>query len=352
MIGLLSFHRAKNYGAVLQAYALQKSIEKEGKDCEYINIRFNSPQGNQQENRKTFLQKFKNIKRKLLLIYRSKKFCAFCEKYLKVSQESYLGDSNICDMDKYDSYIVGSDQVWNLRLTKETKSFLLHFVSDNKRKNSYASSFGVDSLPEKYERIIEKYLPRFENISVREQQGAELIKKITGIDAVVCLDPTLLLTKQEWTSIEKKSIYKNYVFICAMDDTDTLIERAREIAKKNKLRILAVGLKKNYKGVKNIYAASPEQWLGLINNAHTVVTNSFHGTAFSINLNKEFFVEYLPEGWTVNSRLENIVKLFGIEDRVIGNSAEYSKEIEFTAINEKLISERKKSLKYLRRICE
>lgn len=354
MIGLLSFHKAENYGAMLQAYALQKAIDKLGYNSEYLDLDFNivnREQSKKKMNRFFLIEKFKNVRKKLLIRGRIRKSSNFRQNYIKVSTEKFYGDKNINDLSRYDSYIVGSDQVWNLRISNITKSFLLHFASDEKKKNSYASSFGVDSLPEEYIEIFKKYLVRFDNISVRENQGAEIVRTIIGREPQVCLDPTLLLTKEEWEEISKKRKYKKYVFVYSMDDSEKIIQKAKEIAKAKKLKILAIGLRKKYKGIKNIYDASPQEWIGLIENADTIVTNSFHGTVFSINFNKNFYLEYLPEGWEVNSRLENIVDLFEIKSRLL-NESESDVAIDYDVINGRLKAEREKSLVYLRKICD
>lgn len=354
MIGLLSFHKANNYGAVLQAYALQKAIEKLGYNSEYLDLHFNKGNNALTKKKKNIyflLTKLKNVRKSFLIRGRIRKFKCFCQNYIKVSSEKYYGDKNINDATKYDSYIVGSDQVWNLRITNVTKSFLLHFVNEKKRKSSYASSFGVDSLSKEHIKIFEKYLVRFDNISVRENQGVEIVRMITGREPQVCLDPTLLLPKKEWEEISEKRKYKKYVFIYSMDDSNSMLQKAKEIAREKSLKILAVGLKKKYKGIKNIYDASPQEWITLIKNADTIITNSFHGTVFSINFNKNFYLEYLPEGWTVNSRLENIVELFEIKNRLL-NEEDNGTSIDYDAINRKLSLEREKSLLYLRKICD
>ena len=259
-------------------------------------------------------------------------------------------DKTIKDSSRYDSYIVGSDQSWNLDITNDTLSFLLHFAPNGKKKSSYATSIGLESLSERQKEIFKKHLPGFDNISVREKKGAELIESFTEKEINICLDPTLLLDKKEWSALSKAPKYKKYVLIYAMADSDTLVKKAKELARKNGLKVIAVGLKKDVKGVKNIRTASPQEWLGLIRDASIVVTNSFHGTAFSLNFNKDFYLEYLPQGWSVNSRLENISQMFGIKHRIIGEKTFQEGEIDYDNVNAVLEKEREKSLGYLRSI--
>lgn len=354
MIGLLTFHRANNYGAVLQAYALQNVVEGLGYECEYLDISFNPGQIQETEKQNTMLRKLsklKNIKGIIRGRKRTASFQKFRKLYLKISEEKFGSDKYITDSSKYESYIVGSDQVWNLNITNSTLSFLLHFVDKNKKKNSYASSFGVETLNEKEKEIFKKYLSRFDNISVREKQGANIISSLIGKEATVCLDPTMLIDKEHWSAMAGRIRYRKYVLIYAMADSAGLIKKAKEIAQKKKLKIIAIGLKNEVKGIKNIRTASPTQWLGLIKNADTVVTNSFHGTAFSLNFNKNFYVEYLPTGWSVNSRLKNIIEMFGLEECLIDEETICdSASINYNNVNKILNEKRVKSLNYLRSI--
>ncbi len=352
MIGLLTFQNADNYGAAMQAYALQRVIEEEGRECEYLNIFINTKkvQGTSNINPVIMkLKKFKNIKKKITIRVRSKKFEQFRREYIKISNEKYT-DKTIKDSSRYDSYIVGSDQIWNLDITNDTLCFFLHFAPKSKKKSSYATSIGLESLSERQKEIFAKYLPEFDNISVRENKGAELIESFTEKEINVCLDPTLLLDNKVWSALAKAPKHKNYVLIYAMADSDTLVKKAKELARENGLKVIAVGLKKDVKGVKNIRTASPQEWLGLIRDASIVVTNSFHGTAFSLNFNKNFYLEYLPAGWSVNSRLKNISQMFGIQERIIGEKAFKKGEIDYDNANAVLEKEREKSLGYLRSI--
>ena len=138
-----------------------------------------------------------------------------------------------------------------------------------------------------------------------------------------------------------------------MADSDGLIQQAKKISKDRKLPILAIGLKKKYPGIRNLYTVGPEEWLGYFCNASAVVTNSFHGTSFSLIFNKDLYLEYLPSGWSVNSRLENAVKLFGLSERLIGvaNQPENHK-ISYEKINQILKEKRIFSLSYVEKICK
>lgn len=355
MIGLLSFHRAINYGAILQSYALHEAINTLGYENEYLDLMFNdSSYKSDKPKKRDIILKLMNInkvKSALRIRIKEKKFNEFRKNYIRTSSKVYSGDRNIVDEDIYDNYIVGSDQVWNLRISNYTKSFLLDFVNEKKKKSSYASSFGIEQIPDDQRKEFSENLKRFNNISVREEVGAGIIEEIIGHRPTVCLDPTLLLNSNNWLSVTEKPKIKNYVFIYSMVDSENIINIAKQIAKEKNLSIVAIGLKNRYKNIKNIYTASPQQWLGYVKYADYVVTNSFHGTAFSVNFNKKFYLEFLPLGWTVNSRLQNIVDLFGLEKRVITKNKLLEDNVDYDFVNSKLEKERKKSWDYLRRIC-
>ena len=353
MIGLMTFQNADNYGAVLQAYALQKKVDDIGCDNEYIDFEYNMSKSYNGSVVKNTPEKFKKLFHPIKLMrrrIRSSGFKKFRENYLRISRHHYSGDCEIRTCRKYDRYIVGSDQVWNFDITNQSHAFLLDFVADSIPKYSYASSFGKSALSESEKSIFKYELNRFNSISVREAVGAELIHELSDKPVSICLDPSMLLLKSEWEGIAVKPYKKKYVLIYAMTDTPGITDFARGLSKQMNTGIVAIGLKKKYPGIKNIYAVSPEQWLGYIANAEATVTNSFHGTVFSILFKKSVYIEYLPSGWTVNSRLEDIVRLFGLENRIIKNDIAFS-EMNYEKIDRILAEKRLQSLKYLKGIC-
>lgn len=355
MIGLLTFHKVTNYGAVLQAYALQTVIKQLGYESEYVDFTYNPSNGCSSASQKNHFTKLKKLKHPFKLLYSRKKFKrfdTFCKENIRISKKTYYGDKSMTDCFGYDSFIVGSDQVWNFDITNNSTSYLLDFVKDDIPKNSYATSIGKDSLTEEEKLIFKKNLNRFDNISVREEKAAEILRQILNKKIHTCLDPTLLLDSDVWSKMAKYPKYTKYVLIYAMAETQGLIKRAKEIAKRNNLKIIAIGLNKKYKGIKNIYCASPEEWLGFFKSAETIVTNSFHGTAFSLNFNKSVYIEYLPDGWKVNSRLENIVNDFNLNSRILCKNDKIDENsLNYNEINELMTIKRNASLEYLKRIC-
>ncbi len=351
-VGILTFHRAINYGAVLQAYALNKKINYMGADCEIVDYR------NPHIENMYHKLKFKgSLRRKVSLVvnYRNirkktAKFSAFVEKNINKSP-IYKTISKLKENEyRYDMFISGSDQVWNPDCTEFDKAFFLDFTFSPK-KASYAASFGTAMVSDKYENEVANLISDFTYIGVREKQGAEYIKKITDKNVEVVLDPTFLLNKEEWEQIAKPSKYekKKYVLIYMLMASKTLVDFARKVAKEKGCELISIGNGRN-KDITYANDIGPDEFLSLIKNAEAVVTNSFHGTAFSINFGKEFYVELHNVKNARNSRMEDVLKLFELENRLIcdGNCRAY--DIDFEKTKKILEEEREKSVKYLEEV--
>lgn len=359
-VGIITFHRAINYGAVLQAFALNESIKKLG--YVPITIDYKNPHIEKIYNPKHF--NYRSLKSFLsgILTYNRRKmkkerFEEFREKYFILDQTSNLyATENIRHLDSYDKFITGSDQVWNYAPTQFDKAYFLDFVSDSRKKNSYAASFGFDKVPDEYLGDYKAFLGDFNNISVREEQGAIIIKELLNRKAEVVLDPTMLLSKDDWGTISQDyKIKKDYVLIYQLATSQSLLNFAVNLSKKTNCKIIYISdaLRKRIKA-KYANGIGPQEFLGLFKNAKYIVTNSFHGTAFSINFNKLFFVEMLPPPAKVNSRLENILDTFDLRSRQIVSGANDNifAEIDYKKVNKKLEIERQRSLDYLKRILE
>lgn len=355
-IGTINFHRAINYGAVLQAYALNESIKKLGGNP--VTLDYKNPHIEKLYDPNNINYKnFKGFISSLLTYNRKKKkkqaFERFREKYLTSYNANNL---ETLETANFKCFITGSDQVWNYNMTQFDKAYFLDFVTDSSKKNSYAASFGFECIPDEYLEEYKKLLENFNNISVREEQGAVIINDLLGRQVESVLDPTMLLSLDDWSNISQ--IHKNqedYILIYTLATSQTLFDFAANLAHKTNCKIIYISdaLRKRIKATYAI-GVSPEEFLGLFKDAKYIITNSFHGTAFSINFNKPFFVEMLPPPAIVNSRLENILDIFDLRSRKIinGNSDNIFKDIDYTAVNEKLEIERQKSLDFLKRILE
>jgi len=324
-IGVLTFHRAVNYGAALQTYALQKSIQKAGCStevmdyrCEFLENLHNPYSMKQYRTPLHFLYALlkNNVKRD-----NRKAFRAFQQKNVRVSATVYDKSNLESAEDTYNAFMVGSDQVWNCNCTRFDKTYFLDFVKDKNKKYSYAASVGIkletEELKKEYKRLLEDY----KVLNVREEQGKQELESI-GLEANVTLDPTLLLDKKEWLELAKKPVKfdknKKYLLVYVIVETPSIFETAKKIAKERGLEVVYVNeMLFNKPGVKNLNRVTPEEWLWLFNNAEFIVTNSFHGTAFSVNFEKQFLVEPLPVKTNVNSRIYDFLDLVGLSSRVV-----------------------------------
>ena len=364
MVGTITYHRAINYGAVLQTYALQKVLDKLGIDNEVIDYRARHIEWVY----KPFcMRKVNNIYDFIKVIKgapiknrKRKQFYKFIKNNIRLSSKSYtsktIGDSN----NIYRYFVTGSDQVFNFACSNYDKNYFLDFVKDDKRKHSYAASFGFDNAPKKDVEKYKKMLTGFENLSVREKQGVKIVKEIADKDAVEVLDPTLLISADEWRAIVKNipKYDKKYILIYALKPSERLMDFANELKRLTgydmifmKDALAKEGQNILSEDVKYVKDVDPFEFVSYFANAEYIITNSFHGTAFSINFNKKFFTEFLDPALKVNSRLENILNMFDLKSRKLDSLDNLSlDDIDYTGVN-RILEERKEvSLEYLKEV--
>jgi len=344
-IGILTFHRVNNYGAILQAYALKFILQnKLNHNVKIIN--YVSPHMVYYSKRYNFIPK--KIKLLLQVLVNLKSFKRL-KYYLSVEffKFRFLIDTPKIKIEKinklskqYDVFITGSDQVFNPHLTDFDKNFFLDFVKDKNKCFSYAASFGLnyENLTDKEKMFIKQNLNNFSSLSLREKQGEDIVNNLSSIKTNVHIDPTLLLSYDEWLPISKNIKEEKFVLIYLMDTNNKIMEYAKMLA-----------LNKNLK-IKIIKKVSPQEWLGYFMKAKYIITNSFHGLAFSINFNKNFFVDFIPTNQR-NSRLENLLDLTNLRNRLIDNiGTDYDKPIDWDSVNKIVEIEREKSISYLKEI--
>lgn len=361
-IGILTFHQADNYGALLQAYALKKVLADTGNNTEILN--YHCPK--LQKDYKIFkLPKLsgkdiiKQCVKYLLspfLFYTHHKFTGFRKKYLTDTVPLYP-DTIGNYAGQYDIFITGSDQVFNPRITDFDKNYFLSFSKDKNKNFSYAASFGLslNDLSDKEKEFFKENLSAFNALSVREQQGRDIIKTLLSSESEVSSDPTLLLSKAAWQDISVCPKQNKYVLLYLMYKDKNIIKFAEKLAKAKNCKLIFISSVldiKNRVPAKHI-TPTPQEWLGLFLNAEYVVTNSFHGFAFSVNFNKKFFLGRLPAGMSVNSRLDNMLDWTGLHNRLytkFAASDNYDVLPDWQIVNEKLQTERKKAFEYLQKI--
>jgi len=201
-IGILTFHRVYNYGAVLQSYALQKVIKQLGYDVEIIDYWCDyiyRPYSIENFKTKSCTDYIMGICGRIIYNFRKKKTKRF-QKSIQYSPK--VNQNNIKALnDRYDLFLVGSDQVWNYPLTNFDTTYLLDFITDNNKKVSYAASFGVKTIDDKYKETYAKLLSEFSSISVRESTGVSIVRELINKDVPMVADPVILLTSDEWESL-------------------------------------------------------------------------------------------------------------------------------------------------------
>lgn len=359
-IGIITFHRAVNYGAVLQAYALQKAISGLGAQAEIIDYRNRyiescydpySFKGN----------KIKALMKMLLLgRLRTKKnraFAHFSEKYMNLSNEKYEDSAALEKAEPlYDAFVTGSDQVWNTDCADFDPAYFLTFVKDQKKKNSYAASFGFTKIPEGYEPEYIKRLSGYRNISVREESGKEIVRQATGRDVPVVLDPTLLLTEKDWSAVAGDVPQKGYILVYTVLHSDGLLDYARRLSKEKGLPVFYLNDKSfENRDLTYIRGASPEEFLGYFRHADYVVTNSFHGTVFSAIFKRRFVseVRVVKEGIpSKNERSEQLLCSIGIPQRILSGKTDIDAPVDWEAVETALDTMRWQSFEYLNMIVD
>lgn len=360
-IGILTFHRAINYGAVLQAFALQEFVIKNflAYDVEIINF-YTDVQDTSYLSYKAINNKFKRLLASALFshyrIYDKKnKFDSFLCKYLKLSKRYSDAVDFVTAPPQYDIYIVGSDQVFNPK-NKYREVYYLNFDKEGNKKVSYAASLGVDHYDEDEKITIKKFLSDFDAISCREKQGVAAIEKL-GFNVEFMCDPVFLLDRKSWISklsIDKTKLNfpQKYIFVYDLNGGDRLIKKAKELSKVTGLPIycLTGNIFQRY-GIRHIfYNLSPEEFLFCIKNSRFVVTDSFHGTALSIIFKREFY-SYIAVKNTA-SRIYSILEDLNLDNRIIGDETQIpvGSTIDYSNIDEIISSKQYKAKQFLTKV--
>lgn len=308
-VGIITINDNDNYGNRLQNYALFKYLKNN--DC-FVETVKNEPFSN---TKKAFLIRvIKNIHYKgtySLVEQRKKKFMEF-NKNIDFSKRNVTPYSS---SKKYDYYFAGSDQIWNPKINRLRYVDLLGFAKP-KQRIAFSASFGISELPEKCKEKAKRELEKFKAISVREDRGKEIVEELTGRkDVQVLVDPTMLLTSEEWDKVAKKpeqlktdKYILNYFLGEISEKRRKEIER---IAKENNCEIINI-LDKN----SPFYQTGPSEFLYLEKNAFLICTDSFHSSVFAILYNRPFVVfDREDSNVKMNSRLDTLLKKFKLENR-------------------------------------
>lgn len=355
--GIITFHRAYNYGALLQAYALQNKVSGITGNAEIIDfVNYVDVKKKESFKRKLILlaREILYLDRTLGYSKRKKKMDNFINTKMKLSKPynvSTIKETNAI----YDSFIVGSDQVWNMSF-ENSDIYLLKFVNDTNKKISYAASFGYSRIPDQYLDLSISGIKRFDNIAVRETSGIDIVKEqIKRDDVVLTIDPTFLLTKKEWKDklISNTPIQKGkYLLVYLVTTQTNLLEYAKKYAAKHDLKLCIIynGTESKVKGAINLYNLGVEEFLNYFYNATTIMTTSFHGLAFSLNFNKNVYYELNSNKKTnSNDRLITLAASLGLVDREITSTElKEEKEIDWQLVNSNMERIRNDGINYLK----
>lgn len=354
-IGVVTWNGSFNYGTNLQAYALCKYLESEGHHIDFVvpSIPDVAKQG-LFVNLKFFILK--------LMSYAGLKKNYRLPQYIRIrdflKKEFYYVDwYKLSQQEKlsYDLIFTGSDQIWNPNVLQTF--YLLDFVPDSIKKYSYASSLGVTTLEEKTITLYRKYLSRFSKLSVREQQGVDLLRKFLNKDVLRVPDPTFLLTKEQWGNIAKPvKIDKPYILCYFIGDNVENWNSSISISQKRNIPIVAIrALEAKYipDNIKKVEGIGPLEFLYLIKNASLICTDSFHGMVFSLIFNKEFlsYLRFAENDMnSQNSRIHELLDNYGLNNHFAGASMEKLSDIEWQTVNSKILKERNIGINYINNV--
>lgn len=362
-IGILTFQRAHNYGAVLQAYALKSTLENMGHEVKIVDYWPTYRKGAYKRFDFFFIRSLKmsfteRVQRMLLQpqrFVRYKRFEEFIHNYLNLNDNpQYLKPEHI--QDDCDLYIYGSDQIWKYNSYPTLMGFDEVFwgvypVTQNK-KIAYAASMGLLRTGETESKSIQQHLQNFHSIGVREIQLQEMIQSLTEKSVVHVLDPVFLVPVEKWKSIapKEKQIKNRYILFYHLLYSSDAVNKVSELAKKTGLDIVEINngklplvFNKAARGIAN----GPLEFLDLIQNAEYVVSISFHGVAFSIIFEKQFYAFSVGNN---AARAQSLLGALGIKDRLItdGDPIDIENRINYREVTSKLNLQRKQSIEFLR----
>lgn len=357
-VGIITYHRSQNYGAQLQAYALRKVVEKLGCDAEVIDCNtigenkgfewhWESPRSIAGAIRNNILRLFGERKR-------NKKIQDFSQIVIKRSMACLDRKSLDKLITTYDYVITGSDQVWHPNICEGNTLFFLDLPIPNDRKIAYAPSFGVSDYTAMQASQYMPLIKEIKHLSVREESGADMIKKYTGRDAEIVLDPTMLLYKKDWEEIALPVRNDRYLlYFTILDEPIGCDAMVRKIAKEKGLKIVRIGQLKDVikKGFINARANGPKEFLGLVKSAEFIVTSSFHGSVFSILFERDFII--VLNNNDRNSRLTTLATRLGLSDHIVADVNKFNIgnyiPIKYQDVDARMDILRSSSLRYLRK---
>lgn len=362
---------SKNYGGNLQAYAMVTFLNKREYNAAQISYIMNSRQNVKVSVIVKLKDKVYKIKQKLTgilnqvedkkynILKRQEKAFLIFNQNIPHSETIYDNFSVLNCINDYDYFITGSDQVWNLNCYHS--AYFLDFVPSTKTKISYAASIAKDSLTNEQKEIFRKSLKDYKAVSVREKSAEKLLEGLSPVEVQTVLDPTLLLTREDWDEVcSERVISEKYVFCYFLGVNKQARNLAEKFARLRKLKLVALphtgGIKLMDRkfGDERLYDVSPEQFISLIKHAEYVFTDSFHAVVFSNIYQKQYFVFNRSKKGEMSSRIVDITELFHQEERFCAGKERETMEyvtslanIDYTKRNEEFEKMKEKSISFL-----
>lgn len=366
-VGLISYHSEPNYGTMLQAYALSNALSRLGVENEYLLY--------QSSLKKTvFYKMFRAIIRKVIPaapsqfdFFESKDFASTLEAfntfhadYIPTSKKVYYADTVGEANGLYDKFVVGSDQTWSEYMNRSGRTAnFLSFVTDDSKKNSYAPSIGSLTISEEFLITLKRSLQSFAYLSCREKPNCEMLTKQLGKKVEYVVDPTLLLSPDEWNevAVSFSLLAKKFILVYVLGEKDCILEYAESLGKKIGLPVYYILTRPKFLTKSNcLRGIGPAEFIGLIRDAAYVVTDSFHGTAFCLNYGTQVYCftkrkVISGEKALDNDRIKLLLSEFGLENRVKEDTdISFEADFEYQNYQEHFDELRKSSWNYLKRI--
>jgi hypothetical protein len=362
-VAVITRHSIFNYGSLLQTIATQESINRLGYECVIIDYQRADEDYHKIASVLVKSTKWnKNIITRLIYkMIQSPKFYVMGHHFEKMRKNTIQMTRKYTSLDDLrsdkpiaDIYLTGSDQVWGpIGADAFDPAYFLSFADDSDVRVAYAGSFGRTKFSDNIIAQFKSYLEKYQSITVREKSAVKIIEDM-GISSVnQVLDPSLLLDADYWSRMIHDKFPENYILIYQLHNNPQMLEYAYKLAERTGLKLVAMSSTVRHlvhKGSKHVFLPTLSQWLGYIKNARFMITDSFHGTAFAINMNTQF-VNILPEGTA--TRNQSILELTGLENRVVKNFSDFSlfeQQIDFELVNEIISEKRKESISILKEI--
>lgn len=364
-VGIMTWWHHYNFGTALQVTALSNTIAKLGYEANVIKYFPNGKVISLTQNYKNARIYLKKIDRKISQrkvkqfkdIEREEAFSKYCKKYINLTQLCEI-NSHLYDLNNYiDAFICGSDQIWAPSCFNS--KYFLDFVEDTDKMIAYAPSIGLFKIEDPYiKERMKECISRFKHLAIREEQGQKLIKELCNREAQVVLDPTLLLSKEEWDKIASKRVKdEKYILCYFLGNNSESWNHIRLISQQTGLKVKVIpifqeDLRRGFEVEKGV---GPGEFLGLVQNADLICTDSFHGTVFSLIYEKPFYTYERfsnKDNNSQNSRIYNILKIVELEDRIVKDKTEVNinaLECDFFNAKKNIEEQKQKSITYLAR---